>query len=117
MGNAISTCFKKYATFTGRAKRSEFWYFYLFYIIVYIPFYIYGMANAGLDVNTGQYSNYGAMVPMYLVSLFFFLPTLAAGVRRMHDVGRSGWYTLIPIYNIVLWATDSTPDNQYGPKA
>lgn len=103
MGNAISTCFSKYATFSGRATRSEFWYFYLLYIIVYIV----GMVVAASAGSNGL---------QYLFIVPLWLPQLAVGVRRMHDVGRSGWFLLIPIYNIVLFCTDSTGDNQYGAK-
>jgi len=94
MGNAISSCFSKYATFTGRAKRSEYWFFYLFYIIIYV------VGNENL---------------MYLFIAPLIIPLLAAGVRRMHDVGRSGWFILVPIYNLVLFCTDSNPgSNKYG---
>lgn len=50
-----------------------------------------------------------------LTSLVLLLPTISAGVRRMHDVGKSGWFLLIPIYNIILAATDSQREpNQWG---
>ena len=52
---------------------------------------------------------------MYLFILPFMLPTLAAGVRRIHDTGRSGWFFLVPIYNLVLLIQSGTPgDNKYG---
>jgi uncharacterized membrane protein YhaH (DUF805 family) len=102
MGNAISACMKKYATFSGRARRSEFWYFYLFYIIVYAIGAVVGISIGSPNI-------------MYLFILPFWLPTFAAAVRRMHDVGRSGWFILVPIYNIVLWCTESNSGtNKYG---
>ena len=102
MGNAISSCFSKYATFSGRATRSEFWYFYLFYAIMYVVGMVVGAAV-------------GSPAVMYIFILPLWIPNLAAGIRRMHDVGRSGWFILVPIYNIVLWCTASTPgSNQYG---
>jgi uncharacterized membrane protein YhaH (DUF805 family) len=102
MGNAISSCFSKYATFTGRAKRSEYWFFYLFYIIIYAV-----GAIAGAAVGN-QYLLYLFIAPLVI-------PILAAGVRRMHDVGRSGWFILVPIYNLVLLCTDSNPGSiKYG---
>jgi uncharacterized membrane protein YhaH (DUF805 family) len=52
----------------------------------------------------------------YLFILPFWLPLLSAGVRRLHDVGKSGWFYLVPIYNIVLLASASTADNQYGAR-
>lgn len=96
MGNAISVCFKKYATFSGRASRSEYWFFYLFYIIVYVL----GMVIEGAAGIVGL---------SYLFILPIILPTLAVSVRRMHDTGHSGWFLLIPIYNLVLLCTASNP--------
>ena len=102
MGNAISVCFKKYATFSGRASRSEFWFFYLFYIIVYIVGSIVGAAV-------------GSSMLVYLFIVPLWLPQLAAVIRRMTDVGRSGWFMLVPIYNIILACTASNPGtNKYG---
>ncbi len=104
MGNAISTCLSKYATFSGRATRSEYWFFYLFYAIMYI-------------VGSVVASVVGTAGIMYLFILPFWIPLLAAGIRRMHDVGRSGWFILIPIYNLVLLCSSSTGDNSYGTRA
>jgi uncharacterized membrane protein YhaH (DUF805 family) len=102
MGNAISVCFKKYATFSGRASRSEYWFFYLFYVIVYLL----GMVVEGAAGIAGL---------SYLVILPIFIPTLAVSVRRMHDTDRSGWFLLVPIYNLVLLCTSSTPgSNKHG---
>ena len=102
MGKAISACFSKYATFTGRASRSEYWFFYLFYILVYIGASILANASNSLII----------FVPL----LALYLPLLAAGVRRMHDVDKSGWFLLIPIYNLVLACTEgSTVANRFGP--
>jgi len=102
MGTAISVCFKKYATFGGRASRSEYWFFYLFYVIVYVL----GMVIEGAAGIVGL---------SYLFILPIFLPTLAVAVRRMHDTGRSGWFLLVPIYNLVLACSASNPgSNKYG---
>jgi len=102
VGNAISACMKKYATFAGRASRSEFWYFYLFYIIMYA-------IGAGIGIAIES------QIIMYLFIAPFWLPCFAAGARRMHDVGRSGWFMLVPIYNLVLWCTQGNPGtNKYG---
>ena len=104
MGNAISTCFKKYATFEGRASRSEFWFFYLFYIVVYIVGAIVGAA-----LNSSNL--------VYLFIIPIWLPQIAGGVRRMHDVGRSGWFILVPFYNLVLFCTESNSGtNKYGDR-
>ena len=101
MGQAISTCFSKYADFSGRATRSEYWYFYLFYVIVLVAVTLIDPTSNGLLTN--------------LVPLPFIIPLLSAAVRRMHDVGKSGWFLLIPVYGFILAVTGSTGDNQYGP--
>jgi uncharacterized membrane protein YhaH (DUF805 family) len=99
---AIQVCFSKYVEFTGRARRSEFWYFVLFSLIV-------NAATSIIDLSVGS------SVVGDLASLALFLPYIAVGVRRMHDIGKSGWFILIPIYNIVLFAQDSDPaPNQFG---
>lgn len=103
MGNAIKVCMSKYATFSGRASRSEFWFFYLFYIIMYV-------------VGSIVASAAGSSVILYLFIVPFWLPTFAAGIRRIHDTGRSGWFILVPVYNLILWIqSGSTSDNSYGP--
>jgi len=102
MGNAISVCFKKYATFSGRASRSEYWFFYLFYIIIYV---------IGMVVE----SSAGITNLSTLFVLPILLPQLAVSVRRMHDTDHSGWFLLVPIYNLILLCTASTPgSNKHG---
>lgn len=99
-----------YANFNGRARRSEYWYFTLFYVIFIILLTI-------LDVTLGTYD--AASETGYISTAFqliLLVPTIALGVRRMHDVGKSGWFLLIPIYNFILAVTDSEAGtNQYGP--
>jgi hypothetical protein len=102
MGNAISVCFKKYATFSGRASRSEYWFFYLFYIIIYV---------IGMVVE----SSAGITNLSTLFVLPILLPQLAVSVRRMHDTDHSGWFLLVPIYNLILLCTASTSgSNKHG---
>lgn len=104
---------QKYADFSGRARRSEYWWFYLAVLIAYAVFEILAIST-GLKV---------LFLLLAIVALALFIPTLAVSVRRLHDTGRSGWWVLIPILPIigtiiliVFLATDSTPgDNQYGP--
>lgn len=94
---AIQVCFKKYVDFQGRARRSEYWYFYLFYVLV---LFVASFVSDAL---------------MNLVVLGFALPLISSLVRRMHDVGKSGWFMLIPIYGLILAITDSQPGpNQWG---
>ena len=96
-----------YATFTGRARRSEYWYFVLFNVIISIALgFISGMMGISILSN--------------IYSLAILVPSIAVGVRRMHDVGKSGWFLLIPIYNLILACTDGVKgENEYGadPKA
>ncbi|SDN44841.1 DUF805 domain-containing protein [Polaromonas sp. JS666] len=104
-GQAISTCFSKYVTFTGRASRPEFWWFFLFQIIVLIV--------------TGMISNilYG------IAALAMLLPGIAVGVRRLHDIGKTGWLLLIgliPVVGLLLlyWCVQpSEGPNQYDEGA
>ena len=105
---AIKTCFKKYADFSGRARRSEYWFWALFT----------GIVGAAAVVIEGSDST----VLSAIVSLAFFIPNLAVAVRRMHDVGKSGWYLLMSLSPLIGWifvlvqlCTDSVPGpNQYG---
>ena len=102
MGNAISTCFRKYATFTGRATRSEYWFFFLFTIIVQLVANAIGIAA-------------GSEAIIWLVYLVFFIPGIAVNARRMHDVDKSGWFMLIPIYSFILAVTAGTAGaNRFG---
>ncbi len=96
---SVETCLKKYVVFEGRASRSEFWWFWLATFAV--SFLIQLLHIDWLSS---------------IISLALLLPSLGVAVRRMHDVGKSGWFVLIPIYNIILAATPSQPtENQWGP--
>lgn len=83
-GEAISSAFSKYATFSGRAPRSEYWWFVLFAMLLGFVAEIIDLA-----VNSGVIGT--------LVSLGLFLPGIAVSVRRMHDIERSGWWILLPL--------------------
>jgi uncharacterized membrane protein YhaH (DUF805 family) len=101
-GQAISTCFSKYATFSGRASRPEFWWFFLFQILVSIATSFLG------DLING------------LAALALLLPALAVGARRLHDIGKSGWWqlialTVIGVLLLIYWAVQPTAEgsNEY----
>lgn len=101
-----------YADFNGRARRKEFWMYYLIYMIGYFALYIVGIILAMISSTIGTI----IFAIIGLASLALLVPTIAVGVRRMHDVGKSGWFILIPIYNLILWITEGEKgDNQYGP--
>ena len=84
-GEAISTCFKKYVVFDGRASRSEYWWFALFTWLVNIALRFVIPALAGL------------------FALAVLLPSLAVGARRLHDTNRSAWFLLLWLIPIVGW--------------
>jgi uncharacterized membrane protein YhaH (DUF805 family) len=101
--------FKRYAQFQGRARRRAFWYFTLFNVIVLTAIQLVAgiLAAASGDVSLST------IVLVYQLGVF--IPGLAVGVRRLHDTGRSGWWLLVPIVNIVFMAEDSAPgENAYG---
>lgn len=107
-GKAISTCFAKYVDFNGRASRPEFWWFYLFTIL---------LSWGSILVDSSQFLS-------MIVNLAVFLPVIAAGSRRLHDTNRSGWWqlimlTVIGIIPLVIWwaSKGSDQDNQYGSPA
>ena len=98
---SIKTCFKKYADFSGRASRSEFWWFELFLWIAMIVAAIIDTMMLGYS-----FEDYGPIYIIYCVVTF--LPAIAVGARRLHDINRSGWWqllyiTLIGIILLIIW--------------
>ena len=93
---AIKTCFKKYFVFKGRAKRSEYWWFFLFLILA-------SFASQLLDVVVlGQsfWINYGPINT--IVNLILIIPILSAGARRLHDTNKSGWWQLLGLIGLAI---------------
>ncbi len=108
---------KKYAVFSGRARRKEYWFFNLFYFIIFIVL-------AFVDGMTGTLSpevGIGLLTGIFILAMI--IPAIAVSIRRLHDTDRSGWWifiSLIPliggIWYIVLMVLDGTSgDNKYGP--
>lgn len=100
---AVKACFQKFAVFSGRAGRSEFWWFFLFQVLVNIAV---GMVSDLLGI---------------VVSFAFLVPGLAVGARRLHDIGKSGWFQLlwlVPVIGwgiLIYWAVQpSGPANEHG---
>lgn len=108
---------KQYAVFSGRARRKEYWMFVLFSTIVS---FILGLIDGAMGTIPEEGST-GLLGGIY--SLAIFIPSLAVGVRRLHDVGKSGWMLLLLFLPIIGWiwllilhCTDSEDgENQYGP--
>ena len=101
-------CFKKYAVFQGRARRKEYWGFFLFY-------FIFGIIASILDMMIfgSQFSDYGVIYIIW--TLATIIPNLSVCVRRYHDCNKSGWVILIPIYNIILDFIEGTHGaNRFG---
>ncbi|OEJ99057.1 cytochrome [Flavivirga aquatica] len=98
-----------YANFKGRARRKEYWMFFLFHLI-----FIYGGMFA-LGALAFAIESPAILFVIYIYIFATMIPSLAVGVRRMHDVGKSGWYLLIPIYSLILAVTEGeSGSNQYG---
>jgi uncharacterized membrane protein YhaH (DUF805 family) len=113
---AIQSCFKQYIGFTGRARRSEYWWFALFGVIVSIVADLIDtvLGTMSEDTNVGVVGG--------IAGLALLLPGIAVAIRRLHDTSRSGWWILIGLVPIVGWIVlivfyvqDSHPDNKYGP--
>jgi uncharacterized membrane protein YhaH (DUF805 family) len=82
---SITTCLSKYATFRGVASRSEYWWFFLFLVVTS---WALGLVSDAL---------------VYIFNLAMLLPSLAAGVRRLHDTNRSGWWLLMWLIPFIGW--------------
>ncbi|WP_020601258.1 DUF805 domain-containing protein [Spirosoma panaciterrae] len=98
---------KKYNDFNGRARRSEYWYFFLVNVLV----------TQGLNFINILIFNGSGLVGglLMLLNLAILVPSVAVAIRRMHDVGKSGWYALIPVYNLILACTEGSKGrNEYG---
>ncbi len=115
-GQAIKSGFSNYVTFSGRAARSEFWYWTLFVVLVTMAA---GILDRGL-FDFDESTTTGVFGP--LVSLIFFLPGLAVSVRRLHDLDRTGWWlllvlTVIGVILLIIWdcIKGTTGPNRFGP--
>ena len=106
----FTDAYKKYADFSGRATRTQYWMFILFYMIVYIVLVTVDSFVLGMPALSGIFS---------LASL---IPSLSIAARRLHDMGKSGWWlliSLVPLIGVIVilvfLVMDSQGDNQYGP--
>jgi len=112
---------KSYATFQGRSTRSEYWYFMLFFtLMIVLPFVIAGFLGVGENGQMIMFTIAGIALLVHII------PSIAISVRRLHDIGKSGWWyfiSFIPyvgsIAIMIMAMIDSKDDNEYGvnPKA
>jgi uncharacterized membrane protein YhaH (DUF805 family) len=121
---AVKSGYQNYVTFTGRATRSELWFWVLFQIIANIVIgLIFGGGHMVMEPGTMNMHYEGGLVAN-LWALANFLPGLAVGIRRLHDLDKSGWWTLIALIPLVGWiilivwyCTKGTPGtNAFGPE-
>ncbi|HIT75801.1 MAG TPA: DUF805 domain-containing protein [Candidatus Avipropionibacterium avicola] len=125
--DAIKSCFRQYVGFSGRARRSEFWWWFLFSAIVGVIGSIIdnllGFGASNVSSGDGSFSASSTAGPVSgILGLALLLPSIAVAVRRLHDTTKSGWFYLlylIPCVGFILYIVfnvkDSDPDNQYGP--
>jgi len=107
---------KKYAVFSGRSRRKEYWFFVLFNILASIVLAMVDSATGSFNPETGM----GTLGTVYALAVL--LPSIAVSVRRLHDTGRSGWWLLlglVPVIGaivlLVFMVQDSKPgENEYG---
>ncbi len=109
---------KRYAEFSGRSRRSEYWMYFLFTIIVIVGL---SMVEAVLGMGGMVGGIYGPLTTLYILATF--VPNIAVGIRRLHDIDKSGWFLLlglIPfvggIILLVFFVMDGTRGaNRFGP--
>lgn len=113
--------FQNYSNFSGRARRSEYWYFRLATAVIFFVFIALAII---VSIIGGGFLGFPVAIGLIaLYSLIALIPSLAVTVRRMHDLGKSGWNVLIsfiplvgPIWFLVLLATEGEHgENYYGP--
>ena len=114
IATSIKTCFQKYAVFSGRASRSEFWWFALFT-------FIGGIVTSVADVMILGYISEDWGPLNIIFSIITTLPGIAVGARRLHDINRSGWWTipisitsavLVGLIWFVIWSTKDSVSEQ-----
>ena len=109
---------QNYANFSGRARRKEYWLFVLWYSIIFMVFFLLGLALSLATKSTGLMTVFA-----YIPALALLVPTLAVIVRRLHDLNKSGWYyfvSLIPLiggFILFVWMCTEGDygENDYGP--
>lgn len=114
--NSYLEVLKKYAVFSGRARRKEYWYFILFNILINIVLSVVD----GLTGNFDPATNMGLLSGIYTLAIL--IPSIAVSVRRLHDTGRSGWWLLISLVPLIgffvllffMLQNSKAEQNKYG---
>jgi len=121
--DALTTVFRnKYATFSGRASRSEYWWGYLGYFVIATVLQIFALVGGIALIDAGELALLPGLIALVGI-VAMIIPTIAVSVRRMHDTGKSGWMLLIliiPCIGFILWIVwmvedGQAHDNAYGP--
>lgn len=123
--SSVSYSFQNYAAVNGRASRSEFWHFAIFVLVGSIIASLFDGA-LGTDWKTeqdGELISYGGFL-YYLFWIVILVPCISLNIRRLHDIGKSGWWALLNLVPIVgwgiliYWASLPGPEaaNEYGPE-
>lgn len=115
---AVKTCLSKYATFSGRAARSEYWWFTFFIVLVYLAFIVFAQI-VGEDSPLVGF----AALALLIFILAMFIPIIAVSVRRLHDLNQSGWFYLLVLIPglgalaLTIWFCfkGTAGDNRFGP--
>jgi uncharacterized membrane protein YhaH (DUF805 family) len=130
--DAIISCFRQYVTFSGRAPRSEFWYWVLFYLLLSIVvveldaqfFHAVAVTTANPPMVRGASMHLQDNGPLArILSVLLFLPNLSVSARRLHDVNRSAWWLLLLLIPLIGWlplliwycSKSDVGDNRFGP--
>ena len=115
---AVKTCLNKYTTFTGRASRSEYWWFAFFYFLVFML-----LAIITVVFVRDETSYFIVTALSVCTTLALILPGIAVGVRRLHDVGKSGWWMLVSFIPYIgsfillyFMCKESAADNEFGKR-
>jgi uncharacterized membrane protein YhaH (DUF805 family) len=117
--DAVYSCMSKFATWEGRASRSEYWYFVLFHILSLLLAFAIGAAATEVIGNSVDFA---AGLLILIVYIVLYIPQISVAVRRLHDTNHSGWFwwiTIIPLLGLIIWIWltctkgDEFP-NEYG---
>ena len=123
-GDAVKTCLRKYVTFSGRAPRSEFWWFVLFVYVAGLVCALIDLSLFGetvtMTTDTGaSVSSETQIAPFVSIfALAMFLPYVSVAVRRLHDIDRTGWWywlVLVPLIGVIVLIVFFVSKGTVGP--